>query len=349
MAHPVRVALTRDFLRPDGSPAFGDMGLGLLDRQPSIRWEFLPEHHCELPTGVADQYDALIVLSPRVTAATLDGCRRLSLVARFGVGYDTIDLAACTRNRVLLTVTPEGVRRPVATAALALLLALTHRLPAKDRLVRQRRWADKLEHMGTGLTGRTLGLVGLGNIGRELIRLAAPLEMRSVAFDPYVARDEAAALGVEWLDLDVLLAAADFVVVCCPLTSQTHHLLDARRLALLKPSAHLVNIARGPIVDQAALTAALRHRRIAGAALDVFEQEPPDDNDPLLELDNVILTPHAICWTDELFSGIGRAACQSVLDVAAGRVPSHIVNREVLSDPLMLEKLDRLAAAGDRL
>ncbi len=336
-----RVGLTRDFLKPDGSLGFGDIGLGQLDEQPGLTWEFLAEQHRELPREVADQYDALLVLAPKVTAATVAGCLRLALVARFGVGYDNVDVPACTAHGVMLTITPDGVRRPVASSVLAFLLALAHKLPIKDRLTREGRWAERLDHMGLGLSGKTLGVIGLGNIGREAFRLAAPLEMRHVGHDPHVSPEQAAAAGIAWLSLDELLAAADFVVISCALTAQTHHLLDARRLSLMKPTSYLINVARGPIVDQAALTAVLQSRQIAGAALDVFEQEPIDPRDPLLALDNVILAPHAICWTDECFLNNGRSAVRSILDVAAGRVPQFVVNREVLEQPALNAKLQR--------
>jgi len=336
-----RVGLTRDFLKPDGSLGFGDIGLDALDEQPGLAWEFLPESHIELPRAVADEYDALLVLGPKVTTATVAGCQRLALVARFGVGYDNVDVPACTAAGVMLTITPDGVRRPVASSVLAFLLALAHKLPIKDRLTRAGRWHERLDYMGLGLTGKTLGVIGLGNIGREVFRLAAPLEMRHVGHDPHVTPAAAAAAGIRWLALDELLASADFVVVCCALTTETHHLLDARRLALMQPASYLINVARGPIVDQAALTAVLREGMIAGAALDVFEQEPIDPSDPLLVLDNVILAPHAICWTDECFLNNGRSALRSILDVAAGRVPQFVVNREVLDAPALKAKLRR--------
>jgi D-3-phosphoglycerate dehydrogenase len=343
MAQSFRVGVTRDFLKPDGSLGFGDIGLGLLDEHKHIAWEYLPEHHSELPRELADRYDALLLLAPRVTTATLNGCQRLTLIARFGVGYDNVDVSACTQNHVLLTITPNGVRRPVAVSALTLLLASSHKLLIKDRLTREGRWAEKLDHMGTGVTGRTVGVIGLGNIGREFLRIASPLDMRHIGYDPFVTPDQATDFGVEWLELEQLLATADFVVICCALTPQTHHLLNARRLALLKPSAHLINVARGPIVDQQALTQVLRERRIAGAALDVFEKEPIEPDDPLIELENVILAPHAICWTDECFLGNGRAACQSIVDVAAGRAPQHVVNSEVLVDRRAMEKISKYA------
>ncbi len=338
-----RLGITHDFLNADGSLGFGDIGLDTLPENPNIVHEFLPDCGPEIPAVLADAYDALLVLAPRVSAATLESSRRLTLVARFGVGYDTVDVPACTRNDVLLTITPSGVRRPVAVSALALLLALSHKLLIKDRLTRDGRWHEKVKHMGVGLTGRTLGLIGLGNTGRELLRIAAPLEMRHLAFDPYVSADAAQACGAELVGLESLLEQSDFVCICCVLTPQTRHLLNAERLARMKPTAFLINVARGPIVDQAALTRALANQRIAGAALDVFEQEPIDPNDPLLKLDNIIVAPHAICWTDELFRGNGRAACQSILDVSAGRIPRDVVNREVLEQPAMKQKLARFA------
>jgi phosphoglycerate dehydrogenase-like enzyme len=339
-----RVGVTRDFLRPDGTLGFGDIGLALLDETPGVQWEFLPENIGELTRAHAAAYDALLVLGPRVTPATLEGASRLAVVARFGVGYDNVDVAACTRAGVVLTITPDGVRRPVAAAVLTFVLALAHKLIIKDHLTRAGGWAGKLDHMGMGLTGRTLGLIGLGNIGREVFRLAAPLEMRHLAADPFVKPADVEGSGIALVDLETLLRESDFVVVCCALTEGTRHLLNAERISWMKPTGYLINVARGPIVDQQALTAALRERRIQGAALDVFEQEPIDPRDPLLTLDNVILAPHALCWTDECFSGNGRSAIGSILEVARGGIPKNVVNREVLASPTFAEKLRRYAA-----
>lgn len=343
MKESFRVGITHDFLSPDGTSCFGDIGLESLSRNARIEREFLPDFGPEISPSAASDFDALLVLAPRVTQKTLAGGDRLAIIARFGVGYDHIDVAACTRHGVLLTITPSGVRRPVAVAALTLILALAHKVVVKDRLTREGRWAEKLNHMGIGVTGRTLGLIGLGNIGREIVKIVAPLEMHLAGFDPFISSDDARSIGVELLTLESLLREADFVCVCCALTSQTRHLLDGRRLALMKPTAHLINVARGPIVDQAALTGLLAEHRIAGAGLDVFEEEPIRHDDPLLKLDNVVLSPHAICWTDECFRGNGVAACQSILEVAAGRVPRDIVNPEVLAQDRLREKLQRFA------
>lgn len=343
-----RVGLTRDFLTADGKLAFGDIGLGILESRADVTVEFLPDVGDELPASVGRDFDALLVLAPRVTATTLSACERLAIVARFGVGYDNVDVDSCTKADVLLTITPDGVRRPVAVSALAMLLALSHRLIAKDQLTRTGRWHEKLDFMGVGLTGRTLGLIGFGNIGQEIAKLIAPFEMRLVAHDPYASAADAASLAVELRELDELLAESDFVCVCCALTESTRHLLDGRRLGLMPPTAFLINVSRGPVVDQTALTEMLGQRRIAGAALDVFEQEPIDPDDPLLQLDNVILAPHAICWTDELFRGNGEAACRSISDVASGHFPKAIVNREVVDRATMQQKLKRYAASNEK-
>ena len=335
---PFRIGLTRDFLKPDGTIGFGDIGLELIDAASNVVWEFLLENRPILGPDQIEGYDGLLVLASKVTAETLARADRLSVVARFGVGYDNVDVPACTGAGVALTITPDGVRRPVAVSVMTLLLALSHKLLIKDRLTREGRWGEKLNFMGQGVRGRTLGVIGVGNIGREVFQLAAPFEMRHLGFDPFL---KSPIEGVELVSLDTLLQQSDYVVVCCALTPETHHLLDANRLGLMKSNAYLINVARGPIVDQNALIDVLTHGRIAGAGLDVFDVEPIASNDPLLALENVIVSPHAICWTDECFKGIGSSACQSLIDVAQGRTPSHIANREVLANSRFLQKLER--------
>jgi D-3-phosphoglycerate dehydrogenase len=324
-----RVGVTRDFLRPDGRSAFPDVDLEPLAKA-GLEWGFLPTADPEIRAEHARDFDGLLVLSPKVTSGTLEGVGRLQIVARFGVGYDNVDVLACTRAGVLLAITPDAVRRPVAVGALTFVLALSQKLLIKDRLTRAGHWAEKTDHTGQGLLGRTLGLVGLGNIGREIAALARPFGLRLLAADPAADPAAAAALDVGLVPLDELLRRSDFVVVCCALTPATRHLLNRERLALLKPTAYLVNVARGPVVDQAALTEVLAAGRIAGAGLDVFEQEPVDPADPLLLLENVIVTPHAISWTDENFREVGRSVVGALVDVAQGRVPKHVVNREAV-------------------
>jgi D-3-phosphoglycerate dehydrogenase len=189
-----------------------------------------------------------------------------------------------------------------------------------------------MDNMGLGLTGRTLGVVGAGRIGKELLRMARTFDLRLLAADPYVNELELGYVGARKVDLPELLRGADFVVVCCLLDEHTRHLIGAEQFALMRPDAFFINVARGPIVDEPALVAALRAGRIAGAALDVFEQEPIDPANPLLALDNVIVTPHSLCWTDECFHNLASTGLRSIVDALAGRVPEFVVNREVLAD-----------------
>ena len=325
-----RVGITRDTLRADGTSIFDQGALRLLDAA-QLQWEFMPDNVRELTAAHGAQYDALCVLNPKVPAAVVSGAdKRVQIVARMGVGYDSVDVKACTEHGVILTNTPDGVRRPVATSILALILALSHKLATKDALTRTGRWSETTNHMGVGLTGRTVGSIGVGNIGSELFRLLAPLDMVHVAYDPYANAEAAAALRVRLTDKETVFRESDFVCMNTPLTPETRGFIGAREFALMKPTAYFINTARGPIVDEKALHAALTERRIAGAALDVFEVEPVGQDNPLLTLPNVILTPHSVCWTDEFFRNNAESAFRSVVAVATGHTPTFVVNRDVL-------------------
>ena len=340
MTSPFRVALSGDFKTADGAPVFPDFDLAPLQSASGVEMQFL-ESANPLRADQLEDFDALILLAHRFAPESVPKNRRLSVVARFGVGYDTVDVAACTKADIALCITPDGVRRPVAVSILTFMLALTGKLMVKDRLARQGApgFAARGEHMGVGLVGKTLGSLGVGNIGAEMFRLAKPFDMKFIAHDPFADPKVAAELGIELVGMDELFARADILSVNCPLTNETRHAVNAKRLGLMKRTAYLINTARGPIVDQNALTEVLAHRRIAGAGLDVFETEPPDANDPLLKLDNVILAPHALCWTDQCFAGNGAADVRAVLDVQLGRVPRGVVNREVLETSKFKEKL----------
>ena len=324
------VGITRDTLRADGTSIFDKRALQIFD-DAKLSWEFIPDNVKELTAAHGAQYDALCVLNPKVPAAVVSGPdRRVTIVARMGVGYDSVDVKACTENGVVLTNTPDGVRRPVATSILALMLALSHKLATKDALTRTGRWSETTNHMGVGLTGRTVGSIGVGNIGGELFRLLAPLEMEHLAYDPYAKAEDAAKLRVRLADKETVFRESDFVCVNTPLTPETRGFIGAREFSLMKPTAYFINTARGPIVDEKALYAALLEKRIAGAALDVFEVEPVSRDNPLLELESVIVTPHSICWTDEFFRNNAESAFRSVVAVAGGKTPTFVVNRDVL-------------------
>lgn len=343
---PFRVALSGDFFGSGGTPVFPEFDLSPLRDQAGLDLVALDKVPEITPEQVAD-IDALILLGSRVSAATLEGSERLSVVARFGVGYDNVDTAACDRQGVALVITPDGVRRPVAVSILTMMFALTGKLMVKDRLTRlgPQGWAQKTEHNGVGLVGLTLGSIGIGNIGAEMFRLARPLDMTFIAHDPFADPGLADELGIQLVDLETLFRQSDILAVNCPLTDATRHLVNADRLALMKPTAYLINTARGPIVDQKALTAALKQGAIAGAGLDVFEKEPPDADDPILALDSVIVTPHALCWTDQIFEGNGAADVRAVLDIMQGRVPRGIVNTAILENAVWRRRLEGYAEA----
>jgi phosphoglycerate dehydrogenase-like enzyme len=324
--HRFRVGLTRDLLTRDGEPSFGKGPLELLDKDSAIEWEYLPESVTEITPDIMSRYDGLYVNSPAVTAASVarDDCR-VRIVARHGVGFDSVDVKALKAKGILTTNTPIAIRRPVAVAALTMIFAMAGRLFEKDRLTRANRWNERTSYMGFGLTTRTLGVIGVGGIGRELLALARPFGWRMLATDPYTDPAVATGLGAEPVDLESLLRESDFVVATVLLNDETRHLINGQRLALMKPSAFLVNMSRGPIADETALIEALRNRVIAGAGLDVFEQEPVAPDNPLLTMDNVILTPHSLCWTDECFDHIAREGLSCVVDFANGRRPGSVV------------------------
>jgi phosphoglycerate dehydrogenase-like enzyme len=327
-----RVGITSDLRSASGAIAFADEGLAILEAA-GLEWGYLSDDATVISGAEARECDALLVFAPRVTRETLVQADRLAIVARVGVGIDNVDLDACRDHGVLVTITPDAVRRPMASAAFALILALAHRLTVKDMLVRRGRWHDRFDHVGVALLDRTLGLIGFGNIGREIGRIAGAFGMRVLAHSPRLTAEAAAAAGADRADLDQLLQTADVVCIACPLTSETWHLIDADRIALMKESAFLVNISRGAIVDQEALVEALASRRIAGAGLDVFEEEPPSSDDPLLRLDNVVLAPHALGHVDRLFVDGCTSACNAIAAVSRGEVPEHVVDRAVVQSP----------------
>jgi len=337
-----RVALSGDFVKADGTPTFPMFDLSPLRSEPNMEVDYVAPVDGVMPAAGLAGYDALILLTPKFNKSSVPADGRLAIVARFGVGYDSVDVEACNAAGIALAITPDGVRRPVAAAILTFILALAGKMMIKDKLTRQgpTGFAKKTDHMGLGLVGRTLGSVGIGNIGAEMFRLCKPLDMKFVAHDPFADRKVADSLGVSLVDLETVFRESDFLTVNCPLTPETTHLVNAERLALMKPTAYFINTARGPIVDQKALTKVLQERRIAGAGLDVLDPEPPPADDPILKLDNVILAPHALCWTDQCFAGIGASDVRAVLDVMHGRDPTGIVNRPVLSTPAWRQRLE---------
>ncbi len=322
-----RVALSADFLEPDDSPAFPDFDLTPLRSDPRIELGYVAAEDGVMPAAGLEGYDALILFAYQMRRSSLPPSRRLGVVARFGVGYDSVDVEGLADEGVATVITPGGVARPVAVGILTFVLTLTGKILAKDRLTRRGAagFAQRAGHIGVGLTGKTLGTIGLGNIGAEVVRIMRPLGLDFIAHDPNVNEGIARELGVRLVTLETLFRESDIVTVNCPLSPATRGLVNAERLALMKPTAYLINTARGPIVDQKALTEALAAGRIAGAGIDVFDPEPPSADDPLLAMDNVILAPHGVAMTDELFANCGALDIQAVVDVMHGREPQGIV------------------------
>jgi phosphoglycerate dehydrogenase-like enzyme len=329
-----RVAWTGDFFAADGTPRFHDLGTSVFDGQAHLECVAFAENR---PVIAAEQIGAaqgVIVLTPHLTADSLAGCDELLAVGRFGVGYDSIDVAACTRADVLAMITAGAVDRSMAEATLTWMLALSHHVRAKDLLVRQGKWDQRSHFMGCELRDRTLGVVGFGGIGRALVELLRGFGMNQpLAHDPFLDAEAVRQAGVRPAGLDELLAGADFVSLHCPLSERTRNLIGRRELGLMRPTAYLLNTARGGVVDEEALYEALRERRIAGAAVDCFVGEPLTGPHRLGELDNVLLAPHCVGWTGELFRDIGRTACRSMLDLSLGRRPHGVLNPEVFERP----------------
>lgn len=340
-----RVALTGDFFGADGSTKYPDVGLSIFDGRDDVEWIKFPEHRT--PIGADQIADAgaqgVVVLTPAVTAETVSQSRDLLAIGRFGVGYDAVDVAACTAADVAVFITAGAVDRSVAEATVGWMIGLCHNVRVKDDLVRTGRWDERSKYMGRELRDRTFGAIGFGGIGRATVGLLRGFGMKPpLVFDPFLDARAADELGVRSVGLDELLAEADFVSIHCPLTDKTRGLIGAREIGLMKPDAYLINTARGGIVDEDALYDALAAGRIAGAALDCFAEEPVVRPHRFGTLDNVLLAPHCIAWTDELFRDIGRAACQGMLDLALGRTPRGVVNPEVFDRPGFQEKWARL-------
>ncbi len=270
------------------------------------------------------------------------------MLVRWGAGVDEVDLAAATEADVLVATCPApGNRAAVAESVLAFMLALSKRLLPKNRLTKQGRAEDAQQLSGMLIKDRVIGIIGLGGTARALAEYLQPLRpARVLAHDPYIAPEVATGLRVELTDLKTVMRESDFVAVMCSLTEETYHLIGAELLALMKPSAYFINAARGGIVDQEALAQAVADKRIAGAAVDVFEREPPHPDDPIVGLEDVITTGHAIAWTTESLYECSLEAWRAVARVYRGDTPAYVANPEVLERAGFRTKLDRLRPAG---
>ena len=285
------------------------------------------------------QYDALVVRSEtKVTAEVLDAAPRLRVVGRAGVGVDNIDIEAATQRGVLVLNAPTGNTIAATEHAIAMMLALARNLPAADRSLRAGLW-ERSRFMGIELRDKTLGVYGLGKIGFEVARIAREgLHMRVIAHDPLVTADRAQQAGAELCDFETLLTQSDFLTVHVPLTDATRGVIGAAELARMRTGARLINVARGGIIDEHALAAAIRGGHIAGAAIDVFTKEPPDPAHPLFQLEQVVVTPHLGASTREAQVNVAFDVADQIVEYLAGGTPRYAVN----APTVLPEELARL-------
>src|SRR5579875_967953 len=276
--------------------------------------------------------DAVVVAWAPLTREVIASLRRCRLIVRYGIGVDMIDLDAATEQGIVVCNTARYCIEEVSAHAISFLLLLNRQILPLHRSMQNGGWGSPDIMPPRRLAGQQLGLIGLGNIGRAVAAKARGLGLRVVACDPFVQAGSVQD-GVQLVGLAELLTTSDYVSIHCPLTASTRHLIGRRELALMRPTAFLINCARGAVIDQSALVEALARRRIAGAALDVFETEPLAVDDPLRRLDNVILTPHVAHWSVESAIECRRTAVEHVLAALRGEIPPDVVNRAVLQRP----------------
>src|SRR6266851_5727111 len=304
-----------------------ERGVQLLKEQPG--WNVVLTTKDNLNAEMADA-DALIVRSAtKVTAELLDKAPKLRAVGRAGVGVDNIDLEAATKRGVLVMSTPGGNAISVAEHTFALLLALARQVPRLDKAIHEGRW-EKSTAAGTEVRGKTLGLIGLGRIGSEVAVRAEAFDMRVLAYDPFISEAAAREVSVELVPLDILLAESDFVSLHTALSPATQNLINSSTIAKMKKGARVINAARGELIDEAALAAALKSGQLSGAAVDVFAEEPPK-NSPLIGLSNFIATPHVAGSTAEAQEEVGTQVAVQIKDYLADGIIRNAVNLPALS------------------
>jgi lactate dehydrogenase-like 2-hydroxyacid dehydrogenase len=285
-----------------------------------------------LKARLADKAGALTSVTDPLTAEVIAAAPGLKAICNFAVGYNNIDLAACTRAGIMASNTPGVLDDTTADLAWALLMATARRLPAAERWLRNGEWKgwQFIQWLGSDIHHATLGILGMGRIGQTVARRALGFDMKVIYHNrtPLVA-DQEAAIRATWVDKETLLRESDFLVLLLPYSPATHHTIGAAELALMKPTAHLINVARGGIVDDEALISALRQRRLSGAGLDVFEGEPKF-NPGFLELDNVALTPHIGSSSRATRMAMAMTAADNLIAALAGQRPPNLLNPEVL-------------------
>ena len=323
-----KVGISGDLLNGNDEPCFGMEPLNLLKNRNDIEISWMDKSIIELDSEMTSNFDAILLNLPKANADCVSNSDcKLKIISRFGVGYDSVDIEAMKKKNIIVTNTPNAVRRPVAVAALTMIFAAAGKLLQKDHLVRKGKWQDRTNYMGTGLTKKTLGVIGAGNIGAETIKLAQPFFKTILACDPFKSQKQLLQIGAIKVDMVELANKSDFIVILCNLDSNTKGMLQNDFFLKMKKSAYIFNLSRGPVINEKHLEDALEDKEIAGAGLDVSEKEPLSTDSKLLKYENVIVTPHALCWTDECFNDIAMEAINSILNYIDKKPILNQVNR----------------------
>ena len=279
----------------------------------------------------AKDADAILMAEAQITRRIMETLPKCKVIVRYGIGYDTIDIEAATDNNIIVANIPDFCLEEVSNHAIVLLLACAKKLVFQNNCTKQGRWDEvrgALAPMGS-IYGQTLGLVSCGNIGRMTARKAQCFGLKILGYDPYVDKSLAKEYGITLVSLPELLKESDFVSVHTPLNKETWHLMGEEEFKQMKPTAYFINTSRGPVVDEPALIKALQEKRIAGAGLDVFEKEPVDPDNPLLKMDNVVVTPHFASYSDAAYKLLRTSVGQEAARVLRGRWPRNVVNKTV--------------------
>jgi D-3-phosphoglycerate dehydrogenase / 2-oxoglutarate reductase len=309
----------------------GDVRLDRLEHEslPEIATPILAAAHAYQISSTRDE----LARHYHTSADFLQRAPNLLIVSTNGAGYDTVDIKACTARGVLVVNQAGGNAEAVAEYVLGMMLCLVKRVGETDRALRAGTLAKRADYIGREALGKTVGIVGLGNVGRRIAQLCGGLfRMQVLAYDPYLGAEEMRGRGAAKVELDELLRRSDFVSINCPLTEETRNMIGAREYALMQPTAYFITTARGFIHDEAALAQALRENKIAGAGLDVWGKEPPPPDHPLMAFDNVIVTAHSAGVTREARANMGRIAAEQVLAALDGKPVTRIVNPLVWPD-----------------
>ncbi len=322
-----KVGISGDLLNNKNEPCFGNGPLELLKNRNDIEISWMDKTITEITHDMTSIYDAILLNLPKVKAHSVSNTEcRLKIIARFGVGFDSVDIEAMKRKNIIVTNTPNAVRRPVAVAALTMIFGLASKVIKKDNLVRTGNWDQRTNFMGVGLSRKTLGVIGAGSIGTETIKLSKPFFKNILAYDPFLSKEEISIKGAIKTEIHELASKSDFVVVLCNLDSSTKGMINSEFFSNMKRSGYIFNLSRGPVINEIDLEKALEDEKIAGAGLDVTNIEPLSKTSRLLKYDNVIITPHALCWTDECFNDIATEAIGSIINFIDHKPISNQVN-----------------------